>query len=105
MAFIFKGSDHNVKVDKVRDAETKVFLNNGTCTYWLYKKIDMSLLSTGDVPYVASSNGKYFTVIDRSVTENIVVGEMYLLQIFFEHGQYDKEEWRELLGALEGIEQ
>lgn len=85
---IYINADNTVTLNKVKDLDG-VFLNAGTCTFVLKTKKEGTVVHTGTLTYVTSSDGKYQEVIDASVTAGLVESDYYYLDVDFAEGSYD----------------
>lgn len=92
---IFIGSDYLVLFDKVKDLDGN-YVNNGTCTYALSNKQTENIVDSGNVPYVDASNGKYKTIINSTITQNLILKDYYLLTVTFTKSGFDSVRQLEL---------
>jgi hypothetical protein len=98
---IYIGSDHDVELLGVKSRAGGGFINSATAVWVLSDGEDGSTISTGTIPYVASSDGDYRGVIDRSVTLGLVEGEIYYVTAVLSGGGNDLQKRSKLLAAYD----
>lgn len=81
--FIYISNDHDLSYEGARDRDGN-FLNNGTCLWELVSASDPeTIIADGVLDYETGSDGDYFAVIDRVVTELLVESNLYFIDINF----------------------
>lgn len=72
-------------------------IDNGSCTWSLDKASDGTNIGSGDVPYVAASDGQYFNNIPSEYTIGLEPEAMYTVTVTFSGGGQDDVVRRRLI--------